>query len=256
VSASVALTLWAFLGMESGTVPAEEVVDPVRTIPRATLLGTLIVTVVYVLGTVVVMGLVEPAALATSTAPFADAARALLGPWGAYAMAAGAVVSTLGALNGWILISGQVPRAAARDGLLPGVFERLSSRATPRNAILISTAISSVMVAMNYTRGLVGAFTFMILLATVATLLPYVLSSAAVLLIEREGEGTAVSAGARGQPARAGAGLVVVASLAFLYSLWAVAGSGRDAVFWGFLLLLGGLPLYVGMARGRATGVR
>ena len=117
VSASVALTLWAFLGMESGTVPAEEVVDPVRTIPRATLMGTGIVTVVYVLGTVVVMGVIDRGTLATSTAPFADAAMALVGPWGYYGMAAGAVISTLGALNGWILISGQVPRAAARDGL-------------------------------------------------------------------------------------------------------------------------------------------
>jgi APA family basic amino acid/polyamine antiporter len=245
ISATVALTLWAFLGLESGTVPAEEVHDAVRTIPRATLLGTGIATAVYVLGTVAVMGMLPPSVLAASTAPFADAARSRVGPWGAYVMAAGAAVSCLGALNGWILLSGQLPMAAARDGVLPGVLARVSGRRTPRNALLISAVIASVLIAANYTRGLVGAFTFMILLSTVATLVPYVFSSAAAVLVGR----------GRGRPGAAlSAGTVVVAGLAFLYSLWAIAGSGRDAVYWGFILLMCGVPLYVWMRLGRLTG--
>jgi APA family basic amino acid/polyamine antiporter len=191
------------------------------------------------------MGMVEPSALAASTAPFADAASSLVGPWGAYVLAAGAAVSCLGALNGWILLSGQLPMAAARDGVLPAFLARRSRRGTPRGAIVISGAVASALIAANYTRGLVGAFTFMILLSTVATLVPYVFSSAAAVLVGRSRSGPL---------ARAGAGTFVVASGAFLYSLWAIAGSGRDAVFWGFLLLIGGIPLYVGMLLKRPVG--
>jgi APA family basic amino acid/polyamine antiporter len=243
ISATVTLTLWAFLGLESGTVPAGEVHEPARTIPRATLLGTLIATVVYILGTVAVMGIIEPRSLATSTAPFADAARTIVGPWGAYVIAAGAAISCFGALNGWILLSGQLPFAAARDGLLPAPLARLGKNGAPVNGIVISSVIGSILVALNYTRGLVDAFTFMILLATLATLIPYVFSSMAALLVRAE----APRAGRA-----AGAGIFIIAVLAFLYSMWAIAGSGRDSVFWGFLLVIAGLPLYVAMVRRRA----
>jgi APA family basic amino acid/polyamine antiporter len=240
ISATVTLTLWAFLGLESGTVPADEVHEPERTIPRATLLGTLIATIVYILGTVAVMGIIEPRTLATSTAPFADAARAIVGSWGAYVFAAGAAISCFGALNGWILLSGQLPYAAARDGLLPAPLARLGRNGAPASGIVISSVIGSVLVALNYTRGLVGAFTFMILLATLATLIPYVFSSLAALLVR--GEATAARRANE-------TGIFVTAALAFLYALWAIAGSGRDAVFWGFLLVVAGLPLYVVMVR-------
>ncbi|MGH7553890.1 MAG: hypothetical protein ACREMQ_12765, partial [Longimicrobiales bacterium] len=102
--------------------------------------------------------------------------------------------------------------------------------------IVISSTIGSALVAMNYTRGLVSAFTFMILLATLSTLIPYVFSSMAVLVVERARAGAARRAG-----------VSVIATVAFLYSLWAIYGSGRDTVFWGFLLLIAGVPLYVTM---------
>src|SRR5688572_6472721 len=245
ISATITLTLWAFLGLESGTVPADEVHEPERTIPRATLLGTLIATVVYILGTVAVMGMIEPRILATSTAPFADAARLIVGSWGAYVIAAGAAISCFGALNGWILLSGQLPFAAARDGLFPAPLARVGGNGAPVNGIIISSIIGSALVALNYTRGLVGAFTFMILLATLATLIPYLFSSMAVLLVR----------GGTSRAHRAGAGIFVVAVLAFVYGMWAIAGSGRDAVFWGFLLVIAGLPLYVLMVRGTTRAI-
>jgi APA family basic amino acid/polyamine antiporter len=119
VSSTAALTLWAFLGLESATVPGDEVERPERTIPLATMRGTAVTAVVYIAGTVAVMGVVEPAILAHSTAPFADAAGALFGRWAAAIVAAGAVVSCFGALNGWTLLLGKVRAAAAADGLLP-----------------------------------------------------------------------------------------------------------------------------------------
>jgi len=245
VTATVTLTLWAFLGLESGTVPAADVKDPARTIPRATLLGTLIAGVVYIVCTVAVMGIIAPSELVASTAPFADAASRIWGPWGRWVIGAGAAISCFGALNGWILLAGQVPRAAALDGLLPAGFARLGARGTPLLGLLFSGAIATVLIGMNYTRGLVEAFTFLILLATLATLLPYVFSSMTALMIalreRREGGG--------GPAIRRAA----VSTAAFGFSLWAIAGAGQGTVYWGFLLLVAGLPVYVVM-RIRVAG--
>ncbi|UCF18662.1 MAG: amino acid permease [Gemmatimonadota bacterium] len=246
IAATVTLTLWAFLGLESGTVPAADVRDPERTIPRATILGTLVAAAVYILGTAAVMGIIAPTTLAASPAPYADAAQSVWGYWGRYLLGAGATISCFGALNGWVLLSGQLPRAAALDGLLPSAFGRLSQRGTPVFGLVVSSAIASVLILMNFTRGLVGAFTFLILLATLATLVPYIFSSMTELLIAvRHG----LASGLRGvlRPA-------TVAIAAFAYSVVAVAGSGRDAVFWGFLLIIAGLPVYVAMvARARPS---
>jgi len=239
IVATVTLTLWAFLGLESGTVPAADVRDPERTIPRATIMGTLIAAAVYILGTAAIMGIIAPTALVASTAPYADAAQSIWGSWGRYLLGAGATISCFGCLNGWVLLSGQLPRAAALDGLLPAAFARLSGRGTPVFGLVISSVITSVLIFMNYTRGLVAAFTFLILLATLATLVPYIFSSMADLLITVR----------RGSESRLRSALApaAVAAAAFAYSIVAVIGSGRDAVFWGFLLIIAGLPVYVAM---------
>ncbi|MCM2313965.1 MAG: amino acid permease [Thermoanaerobaculia bacterium] len=239
IAAAAALTLWAFLGLESATVPSDDVESPERTIPRATVVGTLFAAAVYIASSTAVLGVIPRDVLATSTAPFADAARLLLGDWAAYLIAAGAVVSTLGALNGWILMQGQMPAAAARDGLAPPAFGRLSKNGTPALALVSTSVIVTVIVLMNYTRGLVAMFTFLILLATLMTLVPYVFSSMALLVLARE----------RSAAKRIPAGVLILGGLAFAYSLWAVGGAGKDAVYWGMILLLGSVPVYVVMRR-------
>ena len=237
ITAAAALTLWAFLGLESATVPAENVKDPERTIPRATLVGTVLSAVVYVLGTVAVMGVIPPASLASSTAPFADAASAMWGDWARYAVAGGAAISCFGALNGWILLSGQIPLATARDALFPAKFGGLSRRATPVFGLLVSGLLTTILMAMNYTKGLVEQFTFIILLSTLTALFLYTLSTMAELMI-------LIKSGER-LGARALLKVSVLSGLAFIYSLWAIAGAGQEIVYWGFLLILAGIPIYV-----------
>jgi basic amino acid/polyamine antiporter, APA family len=134
LSAAATLTLWAFLGLESATIPAGSIENPARTIPRATVIGTLIAGGIYIVSTVGVMSLVPAEALATTTAPFADAARTLAGDTAARLVAAGAAVSCFGALNGWVLIVGQLPMAVARDGLFPSIFRAPRRRARPCRA--------------------------------------------------------------------------------------------------------------------------
>jgi APA family basic amino acid/polyamine antiporter len=238
VTATATLTLWAFLGLECATIPAGRIKDPDRTIPRATVVGTILTAIVYIVSTVGVTGVLEPAALAKSTAPFADAARHLAGNGAAAIVALGAAVSCLGALNGWTLIVGQLPLAVANDGLFPPVFGRLSSAGTPATGMIISGLLATGLIALNSSRSLVQLFTFIILLSTLSTLIPYTFCSLAVFLLPR----------AR-TDVRRSATSTIVPMLAFVYSIWAITGAGPDVVFSGFLLLLCGLPVYVWVAR-------
>ena len=260
VTASATLTLFALLGVECATVPAGDVQDPERTIPRATVIGTLLTAAIYIGSTVALMALMSPDALSRSTAPFADAARIVAGDRFAAVIAAGAAISCFGALNGWILIVGQVPMAAARDGLFPAVFARVSPRGTPAAGMIIGAILTTVLIATNYSRGLVQLFTFIILLATLSTLVPYAFCSLAPFMLARRGKAD-VKARAAGLDAGVGdgftagmhlnAGAALVCMGAFAYSLWAIGGAGADVVYWGFLLLMAGLPVYVYVQRSR-----
>lgn len=243
VIAVVTLTLWAFLGLESGTVPASATANPERTIPRATVLGTLLAAGLYVASTAGVMSLIAPDVLSRTTAPFAEAARVLAGDWAAAAVAIGAAVSCFGALNGWILLVGQLPMAVANDGLFPSVFGRLSSRGTPATAMIIGGLLTTTLIGFNATGNLVALFTKMILLSTLSTLVPYAFCSLAGFL----GSGGARRATPM-SPAAA-----VISALAFIYAAVAIGGAGQEVVYLGFLLLIMGLPVYVWVVRQRRT---
>lgn len=245
VGSAATLTLWAFLGLESATVPAASIDDPDRTIPRATLLGTFLTAIVYIASTVGVMSLLAPSVLGQSQAPFADAARTLWGGVGATIIALGASISAFGALNGWVLLAGQLPLAVAQDGLFPRVFARVSRNGTPAAGMLIAGVLTTALVALNYTRGLVDLFTFFILLSTLTTLVPYVFSSLAVFLVRR-----------KEQQSRLPHGIAIAAALAFAYSLWAIGGAGQETIYWGFLLLICGLPVYVLVVRAQPVQYR
>lgn len=239
MTAVAALTLWAFIGVESATVPADDVDNPRRTIPRATVIGTLVTALVYIAGTTAVMGILPAATLADSGAPFADAADSAFGTWAGPVIAGAAIISAFGCLNGWILLQGQVPMAAARDGLFPKVFAKTTRSGAPIVGLIVSSVFITALTLMNYNASLVDQFTFVILLATLTTLIPYVFSAAAQLML-------LVTDRARFDVKRL-AGHASVAALALAYGIWTVAGSGYQVVYRGLLLLLLGIPVFLWM---------
>jgi basic amino acid/polyamine antiporter, APA family len=238
IMATATLSLWAFVGLESATIPAGETADAARTVPRATIVGTLLTTGVYLVATVGVMSLIDPATLGQSPAPFADASRTIFGSRAAAIIGLGAAISCFGALNGWVLVVGQLPRTIAQDGLLPPAFAQLSRRGTPAFAMVVAACLSTLLVAMNFTRGLVGLFTFVILLSTLSVLVPYTFCSLAGIILHR-----------RDRAIRWSAGATVTCVIAFAYALFTIAGAGADVVFWGFLFLLSGLGVYALVGR-------
>jgi len=154
-----------------------------------------------------------------------------------------AAISAFGALNGWILLQGELPTALARDGLFPKRFARVSRRGAPVLALVSTSLLVSGLVLMNFHKSLVEVFTFMILLSTTATLVAYLACSLSLLVLLRRGR----------VASRHAAWLASAAALGALYSLWAIAGAGRGAVLWGAVLILASLPVYALMRAGAAA---
>jgi APA family basic amino acid/polyamine antiporter len=245
VNAAATLALWAFIGLESATVPAEEVKQPEKNVPRATMLGTVATTLLYVVALVAIIGILPQAKLAGSSAPFADAANAMwagtfLGlTWGKW-VALIAIAATLGALNGWIMLTARTSLAAADDGLFPGVLARVhGKRGTPVVGIVVSSVLCSGLILYGWNQSFAHRFMDVVLLATWMTLIAYAYAAAAeVVLFIREREMFSWAKLARD---------TVIASLAFAYSVWAIWGSGEAWLAKGFMLLLFGIPVYVWM---------
>lgn len=238
LAATAPLTMFAFLGIESATVPAGDVVDPKRTIPVATVLGTLIAASIYILGTTVVMGVIPLETLARSSAPFADAASAMWGPWAATLISLAAIISSLGALNGWTLMLAQVPMAAARDGAMPAVFARLSASGVPAHGLVISVGLSTLLVLVEISGSGAGValYNVVVSLSTDAAMIPYVFCSVveAILFVTRKPVSRALRIGP----------FMPVSLVAFVFSLATLYGAGAEAGMWALILLLLAAPIW------------
>jgi APA family basic amino acid/polyamine antiporter len=184
-------------------------------------------------------------ALSGSSAPFADAANAIWGgtfiglTWGKW-IALVAMAATLGALNGWILLTARVSLAAADDGLFPKWFARVhGKRQTPVVGLLVSSVLVSGLVLYNWNASFANRFNDVVLLATWMTLIAYAYAAAAeVVLFFRERELFSWVKLTRD---------TIIAALAFAYSVWAIWGSGQEWLAKGFMLLLFGIPVFVWM---------
>jgi APA family basic amino acid/polyamine antiporter len=236
ITATTTFTFFAFLGIECATIPSGSVANSATTVAKATTLGTLIATLVYILGTVSVMGMIPAAALKNSVTPFADAAVIIWGQGAKYWVSAGVAISAFGALNGYILIQGQLPYAVAKDQLFPQIFMRKNDKGVPVYGIVISSIFVSVFMAMNYTKGLAEQFQFLILLTTSTILIPYIFCTASYLLMRLRVVGITKNIFT---------GAIVLAALTFLFCIWIMLGLGYETVFWGFVLTMSSVPIYV-----------
>jgi len=243
IIAATSLTFFSFLGIESATIPAENVANPEKTVPFATKWGTVIAAFVYILSSLSIMGMILPNELSASVAPFADAAIVLWGNGSQYLVAFAAVISVFGALNGWILIQGQMPEAISRDGLFPSVFAKKNSKGMPALGIVISSALATILILMNYSGGLLKVLEFMLLVSTVSVLIPYMFCSVSYVILKRREKLDASNK----------LEYWFLAVITFIFSTYALVGSGYDSVFWGLLFLLLGVPVYLIIKRQKTN---
>jgi APA family basic amino acid/polyamine antiporter len=233
--AASTVALFAMLGVESATVPAGRVQDPERTIPRATMAGTLVTAAVYIGVSTVALLLIPQQQLAQSTAPFVDLLDLYSGHGNGRLLAAFVVVSGLGALNGWTLLVGELTRSMSLHGVLPARLQALNRRGAPAFALVVTGMLASVMVLMNYSKSLVQGFTFLTQVVTAANLPLYLFCALALATLSRRH--------ARA-PAR---GVLVLGLVGTAYSIFAFIGLGREPFVWSLVLAAAGMPLYVWM---------
>ena len=227
LASTALLTMWAFIGIEAAVIPTGDVENPKKTVPIAVVSAALSVSFLYVGASIAIMFLVPSEVLAASESPFVDAASHM-GPGGALLMGVGALISTAGALNGNIFVMGQMPMLVAADGLAPSVIAKKNKGGAPMVALMVSSVFSAALLVLNFTDGLVGAFSFLISMSTLSILAPYGLSAMAEF--KRSWHSAKGWAG--------------VALLSVIYTLIAAAGSGWYVFFLGVGLFLLGILLF------------
>ena len=243
ISAAGAIALFSYLGIETAAVAAGRVRDPERNVGRATVWGTLACAAVYILGTITVFGTVAHSRLLTSTAPFTDSANEIFGGrWAGNAVAVAAIISGFGCLIGWTLIVAEMPQAAARDGLFPTPFARESRRGVPALGIVVGTLLASGLTVISYS-SFDKVFTTVVLLSVVTAVIPYLFSAAAQgYWLITEGRRVSVAHFLRD---------LVISVVALVFSFWALAGSGYQAVYYGMFCIFLGVPVYIWLKSDR-----
>ncbi len=235
LAVGASLVVWAYSGIESATVPAEEVRAPERTIRLGTMIGYGIGTLVFLTTALAVAGSLPNDVVAGSARPIALAAERALGPWAGTIVGIAAVAAARGTLNGWLRMSGRIPFSAAEDGLFFRPLAAIHPRfGTPAVGLVVGAVVTTVMLLLYFSQTLLEVFNFVVLLAVLTTLLPHLLATAAEFrLAPRD------SRGAR-----------VVAAIACVFVLYTMYGVGWGVIGWGTVLILAGMPLYLLLRRG------
>ncbi len=233
--------LFAFGGWHMVTYSAEETVNPRTTIPRALLIGTLIVTACYVGMNTVYMYVLPFDTVSTSTRVAADAADVLWGSGGGALMSAIVMFSTFGAVSGIVLVGPRVYYAMARDGLLFRWVAVIHTRyRTPHRAIVLQAFWSAVLVAT-------GSYRVLFTRVIYTEWLFFALMAIGLLLLRRKGK-------LRGSGSAIGSPVLPVvfaaASLAIVVNQ-IVSDPVESAI--GLSLVLAGLPVYFLWTRNSYT---
>lgn len=231
-------TLWAFVGLESSTVTAGEIENPEKNVRKSTIYGMIIASIIYILISIGSMGAMANSELAISSAPLTDILTNSIGSSAGKMLTIAVVICILGTTIGWILSTARVSYAAGIDGVFPKFFGGLHPKyGTPVNSLIIGSVLVNLLLIMNYQKGMVSAFTFITILATLSFLPVYLLSIAAeMMLMFRDENKFNFNIFIKKS---------IIPLLAFGYTIWTIYGSGAEIVMWGFILMLVGIPFYI-----------
>jgi APA family basic amino acid/polyamine antiporter len=231
------LTLYAMLGIECATIPACRVRDPERTIPLATVIGTIVTAVLYIGVSIVPMLLIPQAALAASNAPISDVFVRILGPRSGELVALLITLGGLGALNGWTMILGDVTQTIARHGHFPRFLAKENRHGAPTGALILTGVAASIMLLSNYSQSIGSLFVFLSVVVTAANLPVYFTCTLAIVVL---GRGGGVAEAARKPTVM----IFTAAICAAVYCAWASIGIGLKPLLWTVALGAVSAPVY------------
>ncbi len=239
IGIAAGVALFSFIGVEAAAITAKRVKNPRVNVGRASMLGTALSAVLYVLVTAAVMGLVSHHALVNNGSPFVNAFQTMFPheAWAGKFIAALAVVSGIGALNGWTLIVTETSRAIAQDDMFPRPFAWQDRNGTAWFGILVGTALPSLLMLWRYTSSSgLTIFTYLVDLTVVTVAIPYFMSAIAQLTFlvsrRRRVQGWALARD------------LSIAGASVLFSMWVTFASGYQVVYQALVVILAGLILY------------
>jgi len=234
IAASIPLTLWAFLGMESAAQNSDAVENPKKNVPLACMLGTLGAAVVYVLSTTVIQGIVPNPDLAKSSAPFAAVYAQMFNPTIGKVIMALAVIACVGSLLGWQFTLSQTSKYTADGRMFPALFSKINAKNAPVVGMLVAGVLQTLMAFSTMSPDASAQFGKLVNLAAVTNIVPYITSISALMVVMYKAK----------TDAHTFRNNVIVALIAIGYSAYALYASGMEAVMGGMIVMMIGYLLY------------
>lgn len=226
------LTLWGFIGVESATTAAGSVENPRKTIPRAIILGTLTVALIYVFSSVGIMGLISGPELMESKAPYVDATQHLLGGNWHILISIIASVVCIGTLNAWILTSGQIALGLAEDHMLPTLFTRTNKSGAPYVGILCSSLGIAPLLILTNSQSLAEQITSIIDISVISFLYVYLICSLGLLKVLWKEQALRCN-------------LALIAALGAVgFSIFIICQTPGVTLLYSSIFTISGLPMY------------
>jgi len=232
---ALVLIFWAYAGFEISTIPAEEIEDPGRTIPRAIILGISIVTIFYLTTNTVLFAVIRWDLLKNDNAPLATATGVALNSIPALALIGGAIVgcgalvSVAGSDESGMIGTSRLGYALAADGLFPHVFARIHPRfKTPYLGIAIQAATALVVAIVGNLSMLIATSVFFMAIAYLAT-------SASIFSLRRKGVKAKFHLG----------GGWLIPSLGAIFSFYLIMQCTFTQIALGLALVCIGVPIYI-----------
>ncbi len=225
-------TVWVFLGIECATVYASRARN-MKVVSQATLLGFFITISLLVCVSVLSLGVVPQAELATMRNPsMAAVMERAVGPWGGVLINLGLIISVSGALLAWSMISSEMLYLAARgkENTAPNIFGRLNSHGTPANAMWLTNSLISLFLIINHFNG--AGYNLLIQLASSMALIPYLLCAAFGLKLALKAEVRSIT-------------LIGLTALGTLYGAWLIYAGGTEFLLLSMILYMVGAPFYL-----------
>ncbi len=246
IGIAAGVALFSFIGVEAAAITAKRVRDPELNVGRASVIGTVASALLYVLVTAAVMGLVAHQTLVTTGSPFVNAFHSMFPgtSWAPRFIAAVAVISGIGALNGWTLIVTETSRAIAQDGLFPAPFAWRDAKGTAWFGVLVGTILPSLLMLWRYeTSSGLTVFTYLVDLSVVTVAIPYFFSAIAQLTYlvskRRRVQGWALARD------------LSISGASVLFSMWVTFASGYQVVYQALVVVAVGLVFYALIAARR-----
>ncbi|WP_273420607.1 putrescine-ornithine antiporter [Veillonella caviae] len=231
---SIAMTLWAFLGLESACANADAVDNPEKNVPKAVLGGTLGAAVIYIVSTNMVFGIVPANELVNSNAPFGLAFASMFNSTIGKIVMGLMVMSCFGSLLGWQFTIANVFKGAADEGYFPKLFSKITSKEAPVVGMVTITIMQSFMSLMTISPSLSEQFETLVNLAVVTNIIPYLLSMGAIIVLMKAAKRTGTELKST----------TLIAFIGSLYSLYALYSSGFEAMTYGSIVTFAGWTLY------------